>query len=617
MENNQTQEKLLAEIERLKKELKEKKKKENKKYGLVWEDKPEDVVEMCKEKLPVLKEIKSKEIITDKNKPINLLIEGDNYHALSVLNYTHKGKIDVIYIDPPYNTGKAKEWKYNDKYVDENDGYKHSKWLNMMEKRLKLAKNILAENGVIFISINDYEGSQLKVLMDNIFIEDNFIAKLVWENKEGGGSSDSEFFRIKHEYILVYAKKKENLFLDGEYAEEDSAYNYQDEFIKERGKYKLIKLNSFSIQYSQSLDYEIKLPNGKTILPSENGKRGCWRWSKKKFVWGVENEFIVFKDNQDGDMWVYTKQYFKVDENNKPINRKTPYRGVISKWSSTLATKQLEKIFNSKKFDYPKPYELIQFLIKLYTNKNSIILDFFAGSGTTGHAVLELNNEDGGNRMFVLCTNNENDICEEVTFPRIQKVINGYDFKGNDKKILFQKKLTYSQLEKFDETIQEIKEVIEKNKSLFDKIEKKLEDNIIKIIGTRNIGDKKIGLGGNLKYFKTDFVDYKEATDKNKIKLTKEAVEMLCVKEGTFESVLDNEDFKIFKNHDHYAGIIFDQLAIKDFKKAVKGIKGKISVYIFSLGDDSFEDEFEDIKQKVKLSPIPEAILKVYRRIYK
>ena len=282
-----------------------------------------------------------------------------------------------------------------------------------------------------------------------------------------------------------------------------------------------------------------------------------------------------------------------------------------------MATKQLEKIFSSKKFDYPKPYELIYFLIKLYTNKDAIILDFFAGSGTTGHAVLELNREDSGNRKFILCTNNENDICKEVTFPRMQKIIHGYKFKGNDKTTLFQKKLTFSQLKNIDETIHEINEAIEKNQPKYNKIEKKIEDNTISLVGVKNINDKKEGLGGNLKYFKTDFVDYKESTDRNKIKLTKEAVEMLCVKEGTFESVLNNEDFKIFKNQNRYAGIIFDQLAIKDFKKAIKDIKGKISVYIFSLGDDSFEDEFEDVKRKVKLSPIPEAILKVYRRIYK
>ena len=151
MENNQTKEKLLAEIDRLKKELKKKKK-----YGLVWEDKPEDVVEMCKEKLPVLKEVKSKEIITDKNKPMNLLIEGDNYHVLSVLNYTHKGKIDVIYIDPPYNRGSS-DFKYNDKFVDREDGYKHSKWLNFMRNRLTLAKAVLKNTGVIFISIDENE----------------------------------------------------------------------------------------------------------------------------------------------------------------------------------------------------------------------------------------------------------------------------------------------------------------------------------------------------------------------------------------------------------------------------------------------------------------------------
>jgi adenine-specific DNA-methyltransferase len=226
-----------------------------------------------------------------------------------------------------------------------------------------------------------------------------------------------------------------------------------------------------------------------------------------------------------------------------------------------MGSLEIKEIFGGEKvFAYPKPLNLIKYLLTLANNDSATILDFFAGSGTTGHAVLEANKEDGGNRQFILCTNNENNIATEVCYPRIKNVIEGY-----------------------------------KNSK----------------------GENVAGLGGNLKYFKTAFVDYKESTDRNKIKLTKEAVEMLCVKEGTFESVLENEDFKIFKNHDHYTGIIFDQLAIEDFKKAVKGIKGKTSVYIFSLGDDSFEDEFEDIKQKVKLSPIPEAILKVYRRIFK
>jgi adenine-specific DNA-methyltransferase len=192
-------------------------------------------------------------------------------------------------------------------------------------------------------------------------------------------------------------------------------------------------------------------------------------------------------------------------------------------------------------------------------DKNALILDFMAGSGTTGQAVLELNKEDGGNRQFILCTNNENNICTEVCYPRIKKVIEGY------------KNLKGEQVE---------------------------------------------GLGGNLKYFKTDFVDA-EPTDRNKIKLTKQATEMLCIKEGTFELVQDKDSFKIFKNSNHYTGIIFDQSAIPVFKKAIEDIKGKFSVYVFSLSDETFDEEFSDIKQKVKLSPIPEAILRVYRRIFR
>ena len=168
-------EELLAEIERLRKELKKKKK-----YGLVWEEKPEEVVEMCKNKLPILKGVKGKEIITDPSKPVNLLIEGDNYHALSVLNYTHEKKIDVIYIDPPYNTG-AKDWKYNNDYVDINDAYRHSKWLSMMAHRLKIAKNLLKNDGVFICAIDENECARLGVLLEEIF-KDHEILSLTQSN---------------------------------------------------------------------------------------------------------------------------------------------------------------------------------------------------------------------------------------------------------------------------------------------------------------------------------------------------------------------------------------------------------------------------------------------------
>jgi len=153
---------------------------------------------MCKEKLPVLKEVKSKEIITDKNKPMNLLIEGDNYHVLSVLNYTHKGKIDVIYIDPPYNRGSS-DFKYNDKFVDREDGYKHSKWLNFMRNRLTLAKAVLKNTGVIFISIDENEFAQLKILLDEIFEENNFLGNLIWKRRGGIGSFAEKYLTHNHE----------------------------------------------------------------------------------------------------------------------------------------------------------------------------------------------------------------------------------------------------------------------------------------------------------------------------------------------------------------------------------------------------------------------------------
>ena len=165
-----------------------------KKYGIVWEDKPEKVAELCKEKLPVLSEDKTKEIRTDDERPANILIEGDNYHALSVLNYTHKGKIDVIYIDPPYNTG-AKDWKYNNHYVDSNDQWRHSKWLSFMEKRLKLAKKLLKRNGVLICTIDKHEHSALGLLLQELFPNREIVCVTIIHNPGGiqGKNFSKEF----------------------------------------------------------------------------------------------------------------------------------------------------------------------------------------------------------------------------------------------------------------------------------------------------------------------------------------------------------------------------------------------------------------------------------------
>jgi len=555
-------EKLLVEIDRLKNELKKKKK-----YGLVWEDKPEDVVEMCKEKLPVLKEVKNKGIITDKNKPMNLLIEGDNYHALSVLSYTHAKKIDAIYIDPPYNTG-SNTWKYNNNYVDSEDVFRHSKWLSFMEKRLKLARNLLKIEGIICLTIDENEQAQLKLLCDEIFGENNYLGTVCIRNNPSGRTRKSEI-SLQHEYAVFYSKNKEKKGISPFYVSpEDKTHNYkEDENGKwyekrnlRRGRKKEERPKRFFSIYVHPENFEISIKNKPgfvEVLPvNDLGHELTWDRERKKIEELYRKKEIWSEKTKKGyQIFFKFRPSLELGESPKSL-------WIDPKYSSREhGIRVLKDIFGESPFEYPKSiYAVMDCIKSMNSSKEILVLDFFAGSGTTGHAVMELNEEDDGNRKFILCTNNENNIATEVCYPRVKNIIEGYK---NLKK---------------------------------DKIE---------------------GLGGNLKYFKTDFVDYKESIDRNKIKLTKEAVEMLCVKEGTFELIQGSNDFKIFKNHEHYTGIIFDQLAIKDFKKAIHDTKSKFSVYIFSLGDDSFEDEFEDIKQKVKLSPIPEAILKVYRRIYK
>ncbi len=358
----------------------------------------------------------------------NLVLKGDNLDSLKILKNYYSGQIKCIYIDPPYNTDKD-EFVYPDKFdkeetevlglvsLSENDyarmdfSFKtkrsHNGWLAFMYPRLLLARDLLSKDGAIFISINDIEQSNLKMLCDDVFGEENFIANLIWANKEGGGSSDSSYFRIKHEYILCYSKKKEDVEIAGADISNEDRYKEEDKHREIRGPYYLQKLGMGSIQYSESLDYPITTPDNTVVYPKDNnsGKKACWRWSETKLKWGFENEFVVIKKDSKGIWTVYTKQYLNCDNEGNLIDRTQRPFGVIDSFSSTQASKLLDNLGLANVFSYSKPFELISYLIErtVKSQDESIVLDFFAGSGTTGHAVMQLNAEDGGNRKFILC----------------------------------------------------------------------------------------------------------------------------------------------------------------------------------------------------------------------
>lgn len=353
----------------------------------------------------------------------NVFIEGDNLEVLKLLQKSYAGRVKMIYIDPPYNTGN--DFVYKDDYSEPLEDYLrktaqadeagrllttntkatgrfHSNWLGMMYPRLRLARSLLSDDGVIFVSIDDNEAHNLRQMMNEIFGEENFVTQMVWLNQEGGGGSDSRLFRIKHEYVLAYARDSVNLQTIGLDVSNIDRYRERDDHFDSRGPYYLQKLNQASIQYSASLDYEIIAPDGKPLWPRQGSKRACWRWSKGKLQWGIENDFIVFKKDRQDEWQVYTKQYLRVDNEGNPIKRTNPPTGIISDYSTIQASKSLFELFGISVFEYSKPSGLIKYLSKIVTQGGEVVVDFFAGSCTTAQAVLEHNREDGGRRVFIM-----------------------------------------------------------------------------------------------------------------------------------------------------------------------------------------------------------------------
>lgn len=380
------------------------------KYGLVFEEHRESIDDMLEENLPVLTE--EKKLFVDGGGELNFLLEGDNLASLQLLEKTHKGKIDMIYIDPPYNTGN-RDFIYDDDFVDTNDSFRHSKWLSFMEKRLKIARELLNEKGVLFISIDDNEQANLKVLCEDVFGENNFLGQLTWESTTQPINAGKARFQLqqKVEYILCYAKNKNQ---KDDFILKESETDLKYPHIGKYGacRFEIIEKSDAGAYQRDTMKFSIlgQYPReGKRWQIGEESARELEAAGKVEIVDGIVKRAVYPEDELDKRKFIPFWSHFASTEVGTAQNGKD----------------ELNSTFDSSiGFDTVKPTKLICELLSHF-QKSITILDFFAGSGTTGHAVLKLNSEDSGHRKFILCTNNENGICRDITYQRLKTVITG------------------------------------------------------------------------------------------------------------------------------------------------------------------------------------------------
>ncbi|CAN2242635.1 DNA methylase N-4/N-6 [actinobacterium SCGC AAA044-D11] len=548
-----------------------KKLKSKRKLGLVWEDeKSREIFAVdAKREFPYFEEITENHISDSNSDPINFLIEGDNFFALSLLQYSHRNSIDVIYIDPPYNTGN-KDFKYNDQYIDREDGYRHSKWLSFMSKRMELAKKLLKDDGIIIISIDDNEIAQLTMLSDGIFGENNRLGPFIWFYE--GVNDNNAFIKKTHEYILVY-KKTELIQLsktihDPNVSLKETISNSVVKngtknpisdvtlpigfpCLREKGTISKKAVTSLSISNDFVIrDYKLE----KKVIATSG-------WSSKDILQEfISNDCQPVRDSK-GQLTTFAItnsgniNYYKVRDQSYVLS--------VLRNLGTVANAGAELSNMGIDFDYPKPPGLIKYLISLHGNRNGLILDFFAGSGTTGQAVLALNAEDGGSRSFILVTNNEGNICTDVCYPRIRKVMNGY----------------------------------------LDKSGKQID-----------------GLGGNLVYLKSLFEEKSANSDELKLRLAEKCVTLICLRENVFDEINTKSiNFRVFKNQEKIV-VIYNSFDLSDIKLANtyfgrEDYSSKV-LYGFSFDESviNFQDEMEI--EDVRIEAIPQKILEILGDIH-
>ncbi len=537
---------------------------EKKRYGLVWEERSEEAWDEMQDKLPVLVEDASKRLdAAPEGSPNHVLIEGDNLNVLAALSYTHAGKIDVIYIDPPYNTGN-KDFVYNDSFVDKEDGYRHSKWLSFMNRRLRIAKKLLSEKGVIFISIDDNEVAPLRLLGDTIFSEKNFVGQWNWF-KSATPPALSKKIKRTIEYVLCWKTGANDYTFQG--TKKVSKSN--DPFTKPQNTFKILTFPIGSITCVQKdgvlragIYGTSKFPNELLDdLVIENGKNANEVRFKNRFIWVQE----TLDKNIDEGLYIELSAKGVLSYKRSNYAPEVPPNFIDSNVgvdTTENAGRQLQEIFGSTVFDYPKPVSLVKYLVNFTPAKDSTILDFFAGSGTTLHATMQLNAEDGGHRKCILVTNNENNICENVTYERNKRVIQGY---------------------------------------------------------TTPKGEQVPGLAHNsLRYYKTDFAE-RWMNHRNRRALMASCIDLLCIKNDIYreEDLFGGKRFKksvlrYFKDEAGQMLIILNERVVSIVVPMIAEVATKqhpLKVYVYSDGAYAYDEEFHAVMPVIELCAMPDAFL--------
>ena len=530
-------------------------------YGLRWENKPEKFEADSVGKLPSLERVAGKRVHVDPSKPTHVLIEGDNYHALKVLSYTHERSVDVIYIDVPYNTGKG-DFVYNDRIVDREDGFRHSKWLSFIAKRLQLAKRMLKPDGVFFVSIDDNEQAALTLLCDGIFGEENRLGPFI--KKIAGGKNDSKFIKVAHEYLLCYSATPgaaDRLLGRSWTTEKQSSRSLRKDGDNDRRQDRPNLFFPVYVDESSGRIDATPFSGAQEVYPKRpDGSDGRWRWSKSSVE--RDKHRLILKHKKSGDLDIHVVE----DEGASKVS---PWDSVIDENTGPGGTALRDILGDAAAFTYPKNPDFMKWVVARHPNRDAVVLDFFAGSGTTAQAVMQLNAEDGGTRQCILVTNDEGEfkdsagtflcggICTHVTHPRLKKVIEGY---------------------------------------------------------TTPKGKDITGLGENLEFFRTAFRAQPSSRNQQRTLLA-HSTAVLSLKSGCFQEVEANEKWALYRGNGEHMFVLFDEYAQEEALEALARIEGPVKAYVFAYEVDDDTVAALQALPHVTAQEVPKPLLELFLRL--